>query len=201
MERLERIYEKGPGFLRDVFQYLFPGILFLSFMTLIYFATKKDLSILLKVDFICLFKRYSQISGFFIFIVILFLVCAYLVGVLFMELGELTNWYTKRNLHNKTYKKEMRIALHSPIILSYYVERYNLLFYLRRNVGISFFFLAILCAVSYFCLSKSFWLFLGGIVAFILFIVFTFLIARQAYKDFVERIDAALEILEQEENK
>ena len=89
MERLERIYEKGPGFLRDVFQYLFPGILFLSFMTLICFATRKDLSILLEVDFISLFKKYSHSSGFFIFIVILFLVFAYFMGVLFMELGEL----------------------------------------------------------------------------------------------------------------
>ena len=46
MERAEKVYEKGPGFLRDVFQYLFPGSVFLSFIFLSwYFIDKNSLKV------------------------------------------------------------------------------------------------------------------------------------------------------------
>lgn len=194
MDKVERIYEKGPGFLRDVFQYIFPGSLFLSFLSLIWFFIIEDP---FKKEVICLFKSNSQNITSLIFILFLFfLIFGYLIGVLFMEVGEFLNWCIKHRLRGKTFKDEMKIAIFYPIILSYYIERYNLLFYTKRNIGISFFFLSISSICSYIFLFSKFGFIYIAIIAAILGIIFTFF-ARQAYKEFNERIDAALEMLKQ----
>jgi len=66
-----------------------------------------------------------------------------------MEVGEFLNKYIKHRLRGKTFRAEMKIAIFSPIILLYYIERYNLLFYTKRNIAISFFFLSIFSICSY----------------------------------------------------
>lgn len=195
MEKIERVYEKGPGFLRDVFQYIFPGVLFLSFIiVLLWFLIVPSP---LKEDLICFLKNSPSI----LFVIFIFLlIFGYLMGVLFMELGDLLNCFIKCGFQKETFKEEMQIAINSPIILSYYIERYNLLFYTKRNIGICFLLLSIFSFSFYKFLRLDSNLIYAGVGAAILGILFIFL-ARRAYKDFTKRINAALTVLEQRNKK
>ncbi|MBM4339930.1 MAG: hypothetical protein FJ110_10325 [Deltaproteobacteria bacterium] len=194
MDKAEKIYEKGPGFLRDTFQYIFPGCLFLSlsFLLLIYFINWGEF----RKEFICLFKNNApNIASFILVLFLFFLIFGYLLGVLFMEVGDILNCCIKYRLRKKTFKDEMKIGINSPFILLYYIERYNLLSYTKRNIAISFFFLSILSICFYISLPSKCGFIYTAIIAAILFFLFIWF-AHRAYKDFIERIDAALEMLE-----
>jgi hypothetical protein len=132
MDRLERIYEKGPGFLRDVFQYVFPGILFLFFVSLslvIYSCVWEDAWKKFLTSFCGDFLQNGSIGTFLIMIFLSLLVFGYFMGVLFMEAGDLLNWFVRGCVKEESYAKgkthddEMRVAVGSPIIFSYYSER------------------------------------------------------------------------------
>lgn len=196
MERVERVYEKGPGFLRDVFQYLLPGILFLSLVLLVWFFIDGES---FEINFLCLFCHNSWTNSLFILFLVI-VIFGYFMGALFMELGDLLNWFVKGKLNRRTFGDEMKIANSSPIILSFYIERYNLLFFTKRNIAVSFFSLAICSLIVYlFLLSKADLIYVT-IFAVVLGSCFSYF-ARKTYRDFIDRLGEALKLIEKEEKK
>ncbi len=175
-------------------------LFFASFFLVIYFSISEGAW---KVCLTSFFNDFLQSKGIGTFVIILFLfflIFGYFMGVLFMEGGDLLNWFVKGGLEKETFRDEMRIAIDSPMILSYYIERYNLLFYIKRNIGFSFFFL-MFCSL-FFCifLRPRYYFIYIAVGCAVLGFIFAYF-ARRAYKDFTERIKGALIILEQGQKK
>jgi hypothetical protein len=151
MEKAEKVYEKGPGFLRDVFQYLFPGSVFLFFAFLSWYSIDKNS---LEAN-ICFFLRDNSLSvGFFA--IILYLVFGYLIGLMVMEFGDCFNWIVKRGSEKKeTLKDEIKLANISAFVLTNYIERYNLLFYTKRNLASVFFLIALFSLILFVLFKRN----------------------------------------------
>jgi Flp pilus assembly protein TadB len=115
-----------------------------------------------------------------------------------MEFGDCLNRWTKVKGKEETFRDEMKVVMlsPSPVILASYIERYNLLFYLKRNIGFSFFCLAICSGVSCLFLRPILYFICVTLVSAFLGFVFA-CFARATYKDFLKRLESALELLEQ----
>ncbi len=147
MEKVEKVYEKGPGFLRDVFQYLLPGSIFLFFIFLSwYFIDKNSLQ-----THMCFFLRDKSVSVGFVTI-ILYLVFGYLMGLMVMEFGDCFNWIIKKK---ETFKDEIRLANTSAFVWTNYIERYNLLFYTKRNLAAVFFLIGLVSVILFFSFERN----------------------------------------------
>jgi hypothetical protein len=188
MERVEKVYEKGPGFLRDVFQYLFPGSVFLFFIFLSWYSIDKNS---LEAN-ICFFLRDNSLSVGFVAI-ILYFVFGYLIGLMLMEFGDCFNWIVKCGSENKeTFEDEIKLANNSPFVWTNYIERYNLLFYTKRNLASSFFLIALFSLILFVFFKRNLFFAYAIIVSAIL-CVFSIILAYRAFKDFSKRLKAALE--------
>jgi hypothetical protein len=188
MEKVEKVYEKGPGFLRDVFQYLFPGSVFLFFIFLSWYSIDKNS---LEAN-ICFFLRDNSLSVGFVAI-ILYLVFGYLIGLMVMEFGDCFNWIVKCGSEKKeTFMDEIKLANISTFVLTNYIERYNLLFYTKRNLAGVFFLIALFSFVL-FILFKREPFFICTIIVSAILCLFFIIFAHRAFKDFSQRLKTALE--------
>jgi hypothetical protein len=189
MEKVEKVYEKGPGFLRDVFQYLFPGSVFLFFIFLSWYSIDKNS---LEAN-ICFFLRANSLSVGFVAI-ILYLVFGYLIGLMVMELGDCFNCIVKCGPEkNETFEDEIRVADASAFVWANYIERYNLLFYTKRNLASVFFFIALSSAILLILLCKRESFFIYAIIVSTALCIIFIIRARCGFKDFSKRLKAALE--------
>ena len=188
MEKIEKVYEKGPGFLRDVFQYLLPGSVFLFFVFLSWYFIDKNL---LETNICCFLRDKSFSVGFFA--IILYLVFGYLIGLMIMEFGDCFNWIVKCGSEKKeTLKDEIRLANISTFVLTNYIERYNLLFYTKRNLSSMFFIIALFSFILFIFFKREMFFIYTLIVSIILWIIFL-ISAYRAFRDFCQRIKASLE--------
>jgi hypothetical protein len=187
MERAEKVYEKGPGFLRDVFQYLFPGSVFLFFIFLSWYFVDKN-----SVEAnICFFLRDKSVSVG-VFAIILYLVFGYLFGLMIMEFGDCFNWIVKCGSEKKeTFEDEIILANKSTFVLINYVERYNLLFYIKRNLAGVFFVIALFSLILAILFKREPFFICAIIVSAILCLLFI-IFAHRAFKDFSQRLEKAL---------
>lgn len=184
MERAEKVYEKGPGFLRDVFQYLLPGSVFLFFTFLSwYFIDKSSLE-----TNIYFFLRDNSLSLGFVAI-ILYLVFGYIIGLMVMEFGDCFNWIVKKK---ETFKDEIKLANNSPFVWTNYIERYNLLFYTKRNLAAVFFLIGLFSLILFFSFKRDPF-FIYAIIVSAILCVFSIIFAYRAFKDFSKRLRTALE--------
>jgi hypothetical protein len=189
MEKAEKVYEKGPGFLRDVFQYLFPGSVFLFFIFLSWYFIDKNC---LEAN-ICFFLRDNSLSVGFVAI-ILYFTFGYLIGLMLMEFGDCFNWIVKCDSEKKeTFEDEIKLASNSPFVWTNYIERYNLLFYTKRNLA-SVFFLIALFSFILLILSKREAFFIYTIIVSTPLCIIFIILARRAFKDFSQRLKKALEV-------
>lgn len=189
MEKAEKVYEKGPGFLRDVFQYLLPGSVFLFFAFLSWYFIHKT-SLEASIYF---FLRDNSLSVGFVAI-ILYLVFGYIIGLIVMEFGDCFNWIVKCGSEKKeTFKDEIKLANISTFVLTNYIERYNLLFYTKRNLATVFFLIALFSLISFVSFKRDPFFIYTLIVSAILCVLFI-IFAHRAFKDFSQRLKTALEI-------
>jgi hypothetical protein len=188
MEKAEKVYEKGPGFLRDVFQYLFPGSVFLFFIFLSWYSIDKNS---LEAN-ICFFLRDNSLSvGFVAFV--LYLVFGYLIGLMVMEFGDCFNWIVKCSSEKKeTFEDEIKLANTSAFVWTNYIERYNLLFYTKRNLAAVFFLIALFSLILFFSFKRDPF-FIYYIIVSAILCVFFIIFDYRAFKNFSERLRTALE--------
>jgi hypothetical protein len=187
MEKAEKVYEKGPGFLRDVFQYLFPGSVFLFFIFLSWYFVDKDSA---EANF-CLFLREKSVSVG-VFSIILYLVFGYLMGLLVMELGDFLNRIVKCGSEKKeTFEDEIKLANTSAFVWTNYIERYNLLFYTKRNLATVFLLMALISLFLFIFIRKEPF-FIYTIIVSVILCLFFIISAHRAFRDFSQRLRKAL---------
>ena len=179
MEKAEKVYEKGPGFLRDVFQYLFPGSVFLFFIFLSwYFIDKNSLHANISSSL-----RDNSLGVGFVAI-ILYLVFGYLIGLMVMEFGGCFNWIVKCGSEKKeTFGDEIKLANISTFVWTNYIERYNLLFYTKRNLAAVFFLIALISFILFILLKREPF-FICTIIVSVILCLFFIIFAHRAFKYF-----------------